>query len=342
MPRAAPALGAYPGYAIRRKRESVEHRTLGASGLFVSEVGLGCNNFGGKLDQEATRAVVQAALEAGIDFFDTADMYGGGLSEEFLGKALGARRGDVVVATKCGLPMGDGPHLRGASRRYIIQALEKSLRRLGTDYVDLYQIHLPDPHTPIGETLRALDDCIRAGKVRYAGCSNFSGWQIADAQWSARQESLNPLVSAQNHLSLLERDALKEVIPACERFGLGMLPYFPLASGLLTGKYRRGEPPPEGTRLSAERFARRLSERNFDRVEALAAFAGQRGRSLLELAFGWLLSLPAVSCVIAGATTPEQVRGNVAAAGMRLDADAMASLDACLQSAESRYQEMAA
>ena len=307
---------------------------MGASGLFVSEVGIGCNNFGAKLDQEGTRAVVEAALDEGIDFFDTADMYGGGLSEEYLGKALGTRRSDVIVATKCGLPMGDGPHRRGASRRYIVHALEQSLRRLGTDYVDLYQIHLPDPHTPISETLRALDDCIRSGKVRYAGCSNFSGWQIADAQWSARQELLNPLVSAQNHLSLLERDALKEVIPACERFGLGMLPFFPLASGLLTGKYRRGEPAPEGTRLSAERFARRLSERNFDRVEALAAFAGERDRSLLELAFGWLLSLPTVSCVIAGATTPEQVRGNVAASTMRLDADDLAALDACLKNVE--------
>ena len=297
----------------------MQQRRLGASGLFVSEVGLGCNNFGGRTDEAGTRAVVDAAIDAGVDFFDTADIYGRGGSETYLGRALGTRRRDVVVATKCGLPMGEGLHNRGASRRYVLTALEASLRRLDTDYVDLYQIHFPDPHTPIDETLRALDDCVRQGKVRYVGCSNFAGWQIADAHWTAQRDRLNPFVSAQNHLNLLERDVLREVIPACDHFGLGMLPYFPLASGLLTGKYRRGEPAPSGTRLASARAARALNERNFDRVDALAAFAEERGRTLLELAFGWLLSMPAVSSVIAGATTPEQVRANVSASGMRLD-----------------------
>ena len=297
----------------------MEHRRLGNSGLFVSEVGLGCNNFGGRIDEAGTRAVVHAALDAGIDLFDTADMYGGSLSEEFLGRALGGRRQDVILATKFGFAMGEGPHRKGASRRYIVSALEASLSRLGTDYVDLYQIHFPDPHTPIDETLRALDDCVRDGKVRYVGCSNFASWQIADAHWTAARDRLNPFVSAQNLMSLLERDVLREVIPACEHFGLGMLPYFPLASGLLTGKYRRGEPAPEGTRLGAPRAAGALSARNFDRAEALATFAEERGRSLLELAFGWLLSFPVVSSVIAGATSADQVHANVAAATMRLD-----------------------
>ena len=313
----------------------MEQRRLGNSGLFVSEVGLGCNNFGGRMDEAGTCAVVDAALDAGINLLDTADMYGGSLSEEYLGRALKGRRDDVVLATKFGFAMGEGPHRRGASRRYIVSALEASLRRLDTDYIDLYQLHFPDPHTPIAETLRALDDCVRAGKVRYIGCSNFSGWQIADAHWTAARDRANPFVSAQNLMSLLERDVLREVIPACDHFGLGMLPYFPLASGLLTGKYRRGESPPEGTRLGAPRAARALSERNFDRVEALAAFAEERGRSLLELAFGWLLSTPAVSSVIAGATSPEQVRANVAASTMRLDDAEMGDVVARLEAAES-------
>ena len=313
----------------------MEQRRLGNSGLFVSEVGLGCNNFGGRMDEAGTCAVVDAALDAGINLLDTADMYGGSLSEEYLGRALKGRRDDVVLATKFGFSMGEGPHRRGASRRYIVSALEASLRRLDTDYIDLYQLHFPDPHTPIDETLRALDDCVRAGKVRYIGCSNFSGWQIADAHWTAARDRLNPFVSAQNLMSLLERDVLREVIPACDHFGLGMLPYFPLASGLLTGKYRRGEAAPEGTRLGAARAARALSERNFDRVEALAAFAEERGRSLLELAFGWLLSTPAVSSVIAGATSPEQVRANVAASTMRLDETEMKDIVARLEAVES-------
>ena len=309
----------------------MEHRRLGNSGLQVSEVGLGCNNFGQRLDEAGTRAVVDAAIDVGIDFFDTADMYGSQRSEVCLGRALRGRRDDFIVATKCGYPMGPGPHNRGASRRYVISAVEASLRRLDTDYIDLYQIHLPDPLTPIDETLRALDDCIRQGKIRYAGCSNFAGWQIADAHWTALRDHLNPFVTAQNHMSLLERGVVREVIPACDRFGLGMLPFFPLASGLLTGKYQRGVPAPEGTRLAAPRAGRALSADNFDRVEKLEAFARAHDRSLLELAFGWLLSFPAVSSVIAGATRPEQAQANVEASTMRLDADEMKEVDELLR-----------
>ena len=313
----------------------MEHRRLGNSGLFVTEVGLGCNNFGGRLDEGATRTVVHAALDAGIDFFDTADIYGGALSEVHLGSALKGRRQDVVIATKFGMTMGDGPRRRGGSRRYILQALEDSLRRLGTDYVDLYQIHFPDPHTPLDETLRALDDCVRHGKVRYIGCSNYAGWQIADAHWLAARDAMNPFVSAQNQMSLLSRGVLQEVLPACERFGLGMLPYFPLASGLLTGKYSRGTSAPAGTRLAGARAARALNDRNFDRVEALSTFAAERERSLLDLAFGWLLSFPVVASVIAGATSAEQVQANVAAATMRLDEGEMREVASRLDAIDS-------
>ncbi|MBX3705918.1 MAG: aldo/keto reductase [Pseudomonadales bacterium] len=304
----------------------MEQRRLGASGLFVSAVGIGCNNFGGRIDAAATAAVVHAALDHGINFFDTADVYGNQQSEVLLGQALGARRSDVIVATKFGMPTGAGLLDKGGSRRYVRRAVEASLRRLGTDYIDLYQIHAPDPATPIEETLAVLDDLVREGKVRYLGNSNFAGWQIADAHWTATTRGTTPFVSAQNHYSLLERAVAHEVLPACERFGLGMLPYFPLASGLLTGKYRAGEPPPPGTRLAgAEALARRaLTERNFERVAALAAFAAEHGRGLLDLAFCWLLSQPVVTSVIAGATAVEQVRANtVAATDWRLTADDM-------------------
>ena len=275
----------------------MEKRRLGNSGLLVSEVGLGCNNFGQRLDAAGTLAVVDAAIDVGIDLFDTADMYGSQLSEVYLGQALKGRRDEVIVATKCGYPMGEGPHNRGASRRYVISAVEASLRRLETDYIDLYQIHLPDALTPIDETLRALDDCVRQGKIRYIGHSNFAGWQIADAHWTAQRDRLNPFVTAQNHMSLLERDVLKEVIPACERFGLGMLPYFPLASGLLTGKYQRGVPAPEGTRLSAPAAAARsLHDDNFDRVEKLDAFARGAGPFVARVGI-WLAAFVPVRIV---------------------------------------------
>jgi aryl-alcohol dehydrogenase-like predicted oxidoreductase len=287
-------------------------RNLGASGLKVSIIGLGCNNFGMRIDQAQTRMVVDAALDCGVNFFDTADIYGGSKSEVFLGDALKGRRNKAVLATKFANPMGEGAYLRGGARRYIVKAVEDSLKRLHTDHIDLYQMHVPDADTPIDETLRALDDLVRSGKVLYIGNSNFSGWQIADADWTARAAGLERFVSAQNNFSLLERGAEREVLPACERFGLGLLPFFPLASGFLTGKYQRGEPPRQGTRLAAwgARGAAALSDRNFDRLEALEAWAEQRGRRILDLAFAWLLGHPAVSSVIAGATTPEQVQAN--------------------------------
>jgi aryl-alcohol dehydrogenase-like predicted oxidoreductase len=286
-------------------------RRLGSSGLAVSVVGLGCNNFGRLLGVEETRAVVRAALDAGITLFDTADIYGE--SETFLGEVLGRERDDIVLATKFGMDLGGrlGPdwNARG-SRRYIRKAVESSLRRLQTDWIDLYQYHAPDRLTPIEETLAALQELVEEGKVRYVGSSNFAGWQIADADWVAKTTGASPFISAQNHYSLLERDVEAEVIPACERFGLGMLPYFPLASGLLTGKYRRGEAAPAGTRLEGSRSA--LSDASFDRVEALEEYASVRGRSLLDVAIGGLAAMPAVASVIAGATKPEQVAANVA------------------------------
>ncbi|MET7821028.1 aldo/keto reductase [Micromonospora zamorensis] len=295
------------------------YRRLGDSGLVVSVVGIGCNNFGRKLDLDGTRAVVDAALDAGINLFDTADIYGEpqGGSEELLGQALKGRRDDVVVATKFGMDMNglNGPDFgaRG-SRRYIARAVEASLRRLGTDHIDLYQMHEPDPGTPIDETLAALDDLVRDGKVRYLGNSNFAGWQIADADWVASSNGRARFISAQNHYSLLERSVEAEVIPACERFGLGMLPFFPLANGLLTGKYKRSGQPPAGSRLSGGgRYAERLAAADWDTIEAIEAYAAERGLTMLQVAIGGLAAQPAVTSVIAGATTPEQVVANAAA-----------------------------
>jgi aryl-alcohol dehydrogenase-like predicted oxidoreductase len=296
-------------------------RRLGTSGLKVSEVGLGCNNFGMRIDQKATQTVVDAALDAGITFFDTADVYGGTKSEEFLGKALGKRRGDIVLATKFGMRIGDDERRRGGSRRWIMRAVEDSLTRLSTDYIDLYQFHSPDADTPIDETLRALDDLVTQGKVRYIGNSNFSGWQIADADWTGA--GATRFVSAQNLYSLLERKVEFEVLPACEHFGLGFLPFFPLASGLLSGKYKRGEKPPKDSRLAAwgSRGAAALNDKNFDKVEKLEAWAAERDHTILELAFAWLLGHEVVSSVIAGATSPEQVRTNAATAAWALTPD---------------------
>ncbi|TDC35988.1 aldo/keto reductase [Micromonospora sp. 15K316] len=295
------------------------YRRLGDSGLVVSVVGIGGNNFGRNIDLDGTRAVVDAALDAGINFFDTADIYGEpqGGSEEALGQALKGRRDDVVVATKFGMNMNglNGPdHGARGARRYVARAVEASLRRLGTDYIDLYQMHEPDPGTPIDETLAALDDLVRAGKVRYLGNSNFTGWQIADADWVATSNGRSRFISAQNHYSLVERSVETEVIPACERFGLGMLPFFPLANGLLTGKYRRGEAPPAGSRLAGGgRYAARFAAANWDLIEAIGRYADERGLSMLQVAIGGLAAQPAVTSVIAGATTPEQVRANAAA-----------------------------
>jgi aryl-alcohol dehydrogenase-like predicted oxidoreductase len=314
----------------------MSYRRLGVSGLVVSAVGIGCNNFGRKLDLDGARAVVDAALDEGITLFDTADIYGTphGAAEELLGVALKGRRDDVVVATKFGMDMAgaNGPDwgARGA-RRYITRAVEASLRRLETDYIDLYQIHEPDQQTPIEETLSALDDLVHAGKVRYLGNSNFAGWQVADADWVARANGMTPFVSAQNEYSLLTRDVEAELVPACERFGLGLLPFFPLRSGLLSGKYRRGQAPAEGTRLSQERYQRVINSAPWDTIEALESYAEKRGRSLLDVAIGGLAAKPAVTSVIAGATTPEQVRANAGAITWRPSAEDLAELDGILQ-----------
>ncbi len=318
-----------------RKDVDVKYRRLGNSGLQVSLAGLGTNNFGGRLDYEGTASVVDAAIDAGINFFDTADIYGGGLSEEYLGRALGGRREDVLIATKFAMPMGEGPFTRGGSRHYIERALAASLRRLGTDYIDVYQMHQPDADTPIEETLEALTDLVHRGVVRYIGHSNFSGWQIADADWAARSKGLARFVSAQNEWSLLQRKAEAEIMPACREFGLGQLPFFPLASGFLTGKYRRGEPLPEGTRLAGWRQAMPAridaltADANFDTLEALEGYAEERGHTILDLALSWLASDPAVSSVIAGATKPEQIEANVASTqAWELSAEEFAEVDA--------------
>jgi aryl-alcohol dehydrogenase-like predicted oxidoreductase len=314
----------------------MSYRRLGASGLVVSVVGLGCNNFGRKLDADGTREVVDAAFDAGITLFDTADIYGTphGASEECLGAALQGRRDEIVLATKFGMDMegvnGNDFGARGA-RRYIVRAVEASLRRLGTDYIDLYQMHRPDEGTPIDETLAALDDLVRSGKVRYLGNSNFAGWQIADAHWTASAGNLTPFVSAQNQYSLLHRDAEAEVVPACEHFGLGLLPFFPLDSGLLSGKYRRGEKAAAGTRLAGERYRSWLDDADWDTIEALTAYGKERGRSLLEVAIAGLAARPAVASVIAGATSAEQVRSNAAAGAWELGAADVAALDAVLR-----------
>jgi aryl-alcohol dehydrogenase-like predicted oxidoreductase len=295
----------------------VEQRNLGRSGLIVSAVGLGTNNFGGRLDAAATRRVVHKALDLGITFFDTSDTYGGaGSSEEYLGRALGARRSDIVLASKFARPMDSSGRLQGASRRYITSAVEASLKRLNTDWIDLYQQHIEDPRTPIEETLGALDDLVRQGKVRYIGCSTLRAWQVVEALWTSKHLNLASFVSCQERYSLLEREFEGELAPAAQSYGLGIIPFSPLANGLLTGKYRRNRPLPSGARLSetprmAERY---LTERNWEMVERLSGFCEARGKSLLDLAFGWLLRRPGVASVIAGATTPEQIEANVRAA----------------------------
>ena len=305
-------------------------RNLGKSGLRVSLVGLGCNNFGMKLDVEGTRKVVHKALDLGITLFDTADVYGGaGGSETCLGQVLGERRKDIVLATKFANKMGDDETKKGASRRYVVSAVEASLRRLQTDWIDLYQQHVPDPLTPIEETLRALEDLVRSGKVRYVGCSNFKAWQMVDAQWTARTAGLGSFVSIQDEYSLVMRDIEQELLPAAEAHGLGLLPYFPLASGLLTGKYKRNEAQPENARLTlVKRLADRyMTEANWATVEKLQDFCDQRGHSMVELAFSWLAARPQVSSVIAGATTPEQIEQNVKAADWALGAEDLAEID---------------
>lgn len=298
----------------------MENRKIGS--LNVSVVGLGCNNFGWRLDYDQTVAVVDAALAAGINFLDTADIYGGTESEEFLGRALAGRRDEVVLATKFGKKVDE--QRQGANPDYVRRACEDSLRRLRTDHIDLYQLHQPDPKTPIADTLAALDELVRSGKVREIGCSNFSAQQLREAKAAAGQGA--KFVSVQNEYSLLHRDPEREVLAECEREGMAFLPFFPLASGMLTGKYRRGQPLPEKTRLS-KGSSRFLNDHNLEIVDEIANFAAFRGHSLLELAFSWLLSHPPVASVIAGATSPEQVRANVNAAGWHLSSADLAEID---------------
>jgi aryl-alcohol dehydrogenase-like predicted oxidoreductase len=303
----------------------VEKRRIGS--LEVSVVGLGCNNFGWRIDAQATEGVVEAALDAGINFFDTADMYAGGKSEEFLGKALGSRRSKIVLATKFGMKFDE--HRSGAKPAYVKQALEDSLRRLGTDYIDLYQLHTPDASTPIADTLGTLDDLVKAGKVREIGCSNFTAVQLREAE-AAVHAGAARFVSVQNHYSMIHRESEAEVLPECVRAGIAFIPYFPLANGLLTGKYRRGQPFPAGSRAVDGFGPKMFTDENLDKVEAWAAFASSRGHTLLELAMSWLASRPAVASIIAGAKTSEQANANAASSGWQLSGAELAEIAALL------------
>lgn len=306
----------------------MQQRQIGT--LDVSVVGVGCNNFGGRIDEGHTRDVIDAALDEGINFFDTADMYADGHSEELIGKILGPRRGEVIIASKFGNDMpGQGS---GARPEYVRKAVEASLRRLATDYIDLYQQHVPDPGVPIAETLGALDRLVAEGKVREIGCSNFSAEQIRGAQAAARERrSSAKFVSVQNEYSLLHREPERSVLAECEREGLAFLPFFPLMSGLLTGKYRKGRPIPQNTRVAKyERYRKLLTDENLDKVEVLIEFAESRGHSILELAFSWLLAHSPVASVIAGASSGEQIRANARAANWRLTSGDLTAIDAAL------------
>jgi aryl-alcohol dehydrogenase-like predicted oxidoreductase len=307
----------------------IASKLLGDSGLKVSVVGLGCNNFGRRLAEGGAIEVVASALDAGITLFDTADIYSEGQSEEILGKALRGRREHAIIATKFGGQMGTSPFQRGASRRWLRIAVEASLRRLGTDWIDVYQLHFPDDGTPIAETLQTLDDLVHEGKVRYLGSSNFAAWQVDDAEWTAQTKHLARFVSAQNEYNLLQRAVEAELTSACVRYGVGIIPYSPLASGLLTGKFRRGEPPPPDTRIGKNpQLAQRwLTDRNFDVIESLQQFAEQRSLSLLDVAIGGLAAQPQVASVIAGAMTPQQVLANVRAGQWRPSVEDLAELD---------------
>jgi len=309
----------------------MQERNLGRSGLRVSLVGLGCNNLGGRLDAAGSQAVVHKAIDLGVTLFDTADIYGDrGGSESALGDILGVRRKDIVLASKFSGPMDQSGRLKGGSRRYVMSAVEASLKRLKTDWIDLYQFHFPDALTPIEETLRALDDLVRQGKVRYIGCSNMAAWGVVDSLWTARSAGVCAFTSCQDEYSLLFRKHEAELIPAMSAHGLGLLPYFPLASGLLTGKYKRGQAIPAGTRFArAASFEQRyMNERNWERLAGLEAFAQKHGRTMVELAFSWLAGRPVVSSVIAGAMSPQQIEANVAAVQWALSAAEIAEIDA--------------
>lgn len=308
----------------------MQYRRLGDSGLEVSAIGLGTNNFGDNsrwpfhMGPDEVATLIHASLDVGVNTLDTANAYGEGRSEEYIGRALRGRREDAVIATKVHGRMGEGPNREGLSRKAIMHEVEQSLRRLQTDYIDLYQLHQIDHATPIEETMRALDDLVRDGKVRYVGCSNFEAWRLCEAVWTARTAGLAPMVSVQPPYSMLNRDVERELLPVCDRYGVGVLPYFPLEHGLLTGKYRRGQPPPSDSRLAVHGAP--LEAADFDLIEDLAGFAESRGHTLLELAFAWLLSRPSVSSVIAGATRPEQIRANAAAVDWQLSEEELESV----------------
>ena len=304
-------------------------RRLGHSGLHVSLVGLGCNNFGARLDIEGTRAVIHRALDRGITLFDTSDSYSDGISESQIGHILGARRKDIVLASKFASPMGPSVTQRGGSRHYIMHAVEASLKRLNTDWLDLYQFHKPDPATPMEETLRALDDLVRQGKVRYIGISNHPAWRVVDSLWISKHNGLNTFVTCQDEYSLLARHIEAELLPAMQANGLGLLPYFPLASGLLTGKYHEDQAPQAGTRFAGNGRFKSLywTKENWRKVKDLEAFAKSHDQSLLNLAFSWLAARPCVSSIIAGATKPEQIDANVEAVNWTLSDQDLAHID---------------
>jgi len=317
----------------------MQERNLGKTGLRVSLVGLGCNNFGGRIDLEATHKVVHKALDCGITLFDTADAYGErGGSETLLGEVLRERRKDIVLATKFGLPMDDSGRLQGGSRGYIMRAVEASLKRLKTDWIDLYQLHRYDPSTPIEETLRALDDLVRQGKVRHIGCSNLPAWRVVEAQWTAKTEHLHAFASCQDEYSLVMREVEADLLPMMQAYGMSLLPYFPLASGLLTGKYEKNAPLPHGARLTnTQRLADRyMTEANWKIVEGLRELCAKRGWSMLDLAFSWLAANPLVASVIAGATKPEQIEQNVKAVELKLTAQDLAEIDAIAGNAKAK------
>jgi len=317
----------------------MQERNLGKTGLRVSLVGLGCNNFGGRIDLEATHKVVHKALDCGITLFDTADAYGErGGSETLLGEVLRERRKDIVLATKFGLPMDDSGRLQGGSRGYIMRAVEASLKRLKTDWIDLYQLHRYDPSTPIEETLRALDDLVRQGKVRHIGCSNLPAWRVVEAQWTAKTEHLHAFASCQDEYSLVMREVEADLLPMMQAYGMSLLPYFPLASGLLTGKYEKNAPLPLGARLTnTQRLADRyMTEANWKIVEGLRELCAKRGWSMLDLAFSWLAANPLVASVIAGATKPEQIEQNVKAVELTLTAQDLAEIDAIAGNAKAK------
>ena len=306
----------------------MEFRRLGSSGLKISAIGLGCNPFGNEVDEPTAAAIVDRAVDLGVTYFDTADSYFAGRSESYLGAALKGKRDRVIIATKFANAMGQGPNDRGASRKHILDAVDASLRRLQTDYIDVYQVHSPDRETPAEETMRALDDLVRQGKVRYIGCSNYYEWEVCEAIWTSRAHNLAAFVSCQEFYNILYREVEKRTTPFCLKYGLGLIPYFPLAGGLLSGTYSRGTPPPEGTRGAIRPSFRPWgSERNWDTVERLTSFAQERGYTLPQLALGWLLTRPALCTVIAGADRPDHIEANVSALEVRLSPEDLAEID---------------